>query len=266
MIADVPRRAPGSALEAQVRVISALFMRELLTRFGTSRLGYVWLIGEPMMLAVMISTVHWLSGSHLPNDLPTFLFYGMGYVPFMMFRSITSRGASAVTSNMSLLFHRSISLLDLMIARNLMEMMVCAAIVLLFILGGMLTVGEVPSDPALLILGLLLSALLGHGLAMVLGSVQVFLEFTERLVHPFTYILMPISATFYMVEYMPPEAREMLLWNPLVHVHEMNRWAMFGDRVVPHFDLGYVMIWVIGLNLVGMAGLRGARPRLSMSD
>lgn len=253
-------------MAAQVRVISALFMRELLTRFGRSRIGYIWLIGEPMLLALMISTLHWASGSHLPNDLPTFLFYGMGYVPFFMFRSITARGAGVINANMSLLFHRSISLLDLMIARNLMEMMVCTTIVLLFILGGFLTIGEVPSDPALLILGLLLSALLGHGLAMVLASTQVFLEFVERLVHPFTYLLMPISAPFYMVESMPPEARDVLLWNPLVHVNEMNRWAMFGDRITPHFDLGYVMIWVLGLNLLGLAGLRAARPRLSISD
>ncbi|PWC27856.1 sugar ABC transporter permease [Pseudoroseomonas aestuarii] len=266
MIADVPRRAPSSPLAAQIRVISALFMRELLTRFGRSRVGYIWLIGEPLMLALMISALHWASGSHLPNDLPTFLFYGMGYVPFLMFRSIASRGAAAVTSNISLLFHRSITLLDLMIARNIMETLVCMTLVALFVLGGMLTIGEIPHHPGQLILGLVLSALLGHGLAMLLGSLQVFVEFTERLVHPFTYILMPISAPFYMVETMPPNVREMLLWNPLVHINEMNRWSMFGDRIVPHYDLGYVMIWVLGLNLLGMAGLRAARPRLSMSD
>lgn len=264
VIRDVPRREPSSPAAAQIRVIGALFMREMLTRFGNSRIGYIWLFAEPMILSTMISLIHWSSGHHLPNDLPVFLFYALGYVPFMMFRSIVNRGAHGIQANISLLFHRSISLVDVMVARNLMEMMVCLAIVAIFMAVAAIFFGEPPHAPVAFIGGLVMSALLAHGFGMLLASLQVFYEPIERLVHPITYLLMPISATFYMLEMMPPGTREMLLWNPLVHIHELNRWAQFGDRITPYYDISYVLGWILGLNLLGLAGLRAARPRLSI--
>lgn len=264
MIEDIPRRLPSSALSAQIRVIGALFTREMLTRFGSSRVGYVWLFGEPMLLSTMISLIHWSSGHQMPNNLPVFLFYALGYVPFMMFRSIVNRGAHGIQANISLLFHRSISLTDIMLARNLLEMMVCAAVITIFVAVAMVFFGEYPHQPAVFVAGLLMSALLGHGFGMLLAALQVFYEPVERIVHPLTYILMPISATFYMVDMMPSETQALLLWNPLVHVHELNRWAQFGDRTVPHYDIPYVLTWILALNILGLAGLRAARSRLSI--
>ncbi|KAA2214111.1 sugar ABC transporter permease [Pseudoroseomonas oryzae] len=263
---EIPRREAMGGARAQIQVISALFMREMLTRFGTSRIGYVWLMAEPMILGTMISLLHSLSGKDLPNGLPTFLFYALGYTPFLMFRSIVNRGSGAVTNNISLLFHNRITLLDTMIARNLMEMLVCFTVCLLFIVMGMVVFHEVPHQPALLLAGWFMSALLAHGLAMVIGSAQVMMEWVEHLVHPFTYLLLPISAPFYMLDMLPQGTREALLWNPLVSIHELNRWAMFGDRINPYYDIPYVLAWILGLNLLGMAGLRVARPRLSLSD
>nr|WP_305123542.1 ABC transporter permease [Roseomonas sp. GC11] len=253
-------------MATQLRVIGALIMRELLTRFGRSRTGYFWLLAEPMMLAISISSLHVLSGHDLPNGLPTFWFYAMGYTPFVMFRSIVNRGANVIDANMSLLYHRNITLLDLSIARNMMEAVVCSTIILLFMTVAALFFDEWPHRPALFFLGLIESALLAHGFAMLLASLEVFYEPVERFVHPITYMLMPISATFYMLSSLPYEAREAMLWNPIVHVHEMNRWAMFGDRIVPYYDISYVWLWIIGLNLLGMAGLRAARPRLTMME
>ncbi|MBI0433048.1 ABC transporter permease [Roseomonas sp. KE0001] len=264
MIEDIPRRLPSSALSAQIRVIGALFTREMLTRFGSGRAGYIWLFGEPMLLALMISSIHWARRESLPNGLPTFLFYALSYLPFMMFRTIVNRSANGIQANISLLFHRSISLTDVMVARSVLEMMICAAVITIFITVAMVFFGEYPHQPAVFIAGLLMSALLGHGFGMLLAALQVFYEPVERIVHPFTYILMPISATFYMVDMMPSETREFLLWNPLVHVHELNRWAQFGDRTVPHYDIPYVLTWILALNILGLAGLRAARSRLSI--
>ena len=266
IIGDVPRRAESSQVATQLRVIRALFTRELLTRFGTSRIGFVWLLAEPMMLAMMISTLHWVSGHGVGNGLPTFLFYAMGYTPFVMFRSIVNRGANVINANMSLLFHRNITLLDVAIARNLMEAAVCSMIITIFITVAAIFFNEWPHEPALLFCGLMMSALLAHGLSMLLAALTCFYEALERFTHPLTYMMMPISATFYMMSMVPSETRDLLLINPLVHVHEMNRWAQFGDRVVPYYSIPYVLCWIFGLNLLGMAGLRAARSRITLME
>ena len=41
----------------QRRVISALLMREVITRFGRENVGVLWLIGEPMMFTLGVATL-----------------------------------------------------------------------------------------------------------------------------------------------------------------------------------------------------------------
>jgi capsular polysaccharide transport system permease protein len=67
-----------------------------------------------------------------------------------------------------------------------------------------------------------------------------------------------------MVDILPPETREMFLWIPLPHIHEALRDGFFGDRIVSHYDLVYATSWVVMLNLLGLAALRGVRPKLEM--
>ena len=43
-----PSASFASALATQFRVIGALILRELHTRYGRENIGYLWMIGEPM--------------------------------------------------------------------------------------------------------------------------------------------------------------------------------------------------------------------------
>src|SRR4051794_33212892 len=72
----------------QTRVIGALMLREMGTRFGRDNLGYVWLFLEPMMLGGAIGSIHKISGHEMPGGLEPFLFWVMSYIPFYLFRGI----------------------------------------------------------------------------------------------------------------------------------------------------------------------------------
>ncbi|EHL96884.1 ABC-2 type transporter [Acetobacteraceae bacterium AT-5844] len=265
MSGNVPQRRRDGGLAAQLRVLQALVIREMLGRFGQSRVGYIWLVGEPVMLAVGISTIHWLSDRGLPNNIPTFLFYGLGYAAFFMFRAVVTRCAGAINGNLNLLYHRSISLHDLIIARTLVEFVAVVPVILLFILGGLLYADVWPAYPGLFALSLVLSALLGHGVGALLAALIVLYEPLERIVHPLTYLMMPLSAAFAMVDSMPPAAQEIILKNPLAHVNEAIRYAQWGDKIIAHYDLSFVTFWVIIFNFMGMVALRAVRSRISMA-
>ena len=262
----VPLRQRTNGFDAQLRVIHALFMRELLTRFGSSRIGYVWLVMEPLSLALMISALHWVSGHDLPNGIPIFLFYTLGYLPFMLFRQTLSRGSNAINANISLLFHRNIKLIDVLVARNLMESGVCTVAIALVMLIATIFFEYPPYQPGLFVLGLVFYALLAHGLGMFFASIMTIWEPFEHIVHPFGYIMMPLSGTFFMLSQMGSEQRDAIMWVPLVHVAEMCRYAQWGNKVEPYFDVMYVIWWILALNLLGMAGLRIARPLVKMTD
>jgi capsular polysaccharide transport system permease protein len=75
---------------------------------------------------------------------------------------------------------------------------------------------------------------------------------------------MPISGVFFMLEWLPEWLQEFAAWVPTVHIFELLRDGQFGDRVSAMYDLSYVMFWILGSHLLGLAGLRIARARLGL--
>jgi capsular polysaccharide transport system permease protein len=265
MIDNIPKRRVDGGLKAQVRVVYALLLREMLGRFGLSRVGYLWLVAEPVMLALGVSGIHWMMGEGDVHGVPVFLFYGLGYAPFFMFRAILTRNASTIQAAHSLLFHRPIKLMDLCLARTILEATACLPVIFLFVLASVMSAGIWPAEPGLMPLVLVISALFAHGMGMLLAALVVFYEPLERFIHPLTYLMMPFSGAFSMIESLPPAGQEALLWSPLVHVHEAFRDAMWGSRIVSHYDLSYPILWALFLNMLGMAALRAARPHVTLS-
>jgi capsular polysaccharide transport system permease protein len=75
--------------------------------------------------------------------------------------------------------------------------------------------------------------------------------------------MMPISGAMWMLQDLPPDVREGVLWIPMVSIHEAMREAQFGHRIVSYYDLGYVLLWIIGTTLVGLAAVRAVRRFLN---
>ncbi len=58
IVAQTPRASFLRSLQAQGRVVGALIMRELHTRYGRENIGYLWMILEPMMFAAAVAVLH----------------------------------------------------------------------------------------------------------------------------------------------------------------------------------------------------------------
>ena len=111
---------PSEALATQARVIGALIMRELHTRYGRENIGYLWLIADPLMLGTVISILHNRGGTHSGTNPAAFAM--VGYTIFILFRSMINRSEGAITANAPLLFHRMVTVLDICISRALLEL------------------------------------------------------------------------------------------------------------------------------------------------
>ena len=95
------------ALQTQGRVIYALIMRELHTRYGRDNIGYLWMILEPMMLASAVALLHVGGSTHYGTDIRPVPFAILGYGVFIIFRGIFTRAEGALESNQPLLYHRN---------------------------------------------------------------------------------------------------------------------------------------------------------------
>jgi capsular polysaccharide transport system permease protein len=266
---DAEAARPGEAARTlrgftlQFRVIHALFLREMQTRFGRNQLGFLWLFLEPLMLAMAIATVKWTYdfGQSYPG-VSIFVFALVSYLPYFTFRAIVSRAPGTLRSNMTLLYHSHVKLIDVVLARHALEMGAVFTVMALITVG-LAVYGDMPphSLPTL-VMALVLLFLFSHGLGLLAAAASAVSEVAERLIHPLVYMSLPFSGALIALHSLPPHLRAILLWNPQANIHEMVREGFFGNLLPSYFDVGYTLLCVGIINLLGFAALRAVRPKL----
>jgi ABC-2 type transport system permease protein/capsular polysaccharide transport system permease protein len=115
---------------------------------------------------------------------------------------------------------------------------------------------ELPEDVLQVIGGWLMIAWFGVGLALLLGTLSEASETVEKLWHPMSYLLFPLSGAAFLVESLPKQAQEVVLWLPMVHGVEFLREGFFGSKVIAHYDLSYMALINLVLTVLGLAQLR----------
>lgn len=246
----------------QLRVIGALVLRELQSRYGKRDLSLLWVFLEPLVLSLVIGLFHAVYGRH-STMRRVFEFYAMGYLLYFMMRSVMNRGASAVVQNLPLLAHRRVTLLDVFFARHVIEFLTIGLVMLIFQVGLLFWGAEMPVSPMQMLAALLLMLLLAQGLGFLVGAIAALVPSLERVVHVFSYLILPVSGAFWMMDNLPLWAQEIVVWVPTVHIFEFLREGQFGQLYDYVYELDYVGWWIGGLTLVGMATLRAVRRHLA---
>lgn len=246
----------------QLRVIGALIIREMHTRFGRQKYGYIWLFFEPLLLGTMIAVIHQMRGSESVRG--NFEFFAIGYILFFKFRGMVNRASSTIHSNRGLMYHRQVTLPDLFYARHIIESIACTGVMIVFTIAGIAMGGPFPDSIIKMLSAMLLMFLLAQGIALVVGAATAEWEGLDRLVHAMSYLMLPFCGLFFMVEWLPGWMQDIVLWIPTVHIFELLRDGQFGDMYRPIYDLQYLMGWILMTHLIGLAGLRLVRTRLGL--
>jgi len=253
-------------LLVQIQVVRALVLREVRTRFGQHRLGYLWALVEPMTWIATFAAMYWLIDRTTPGGVPVLPFLATGIVPYLLFRETASRAVVAIDANKGLLFYPDIRPLDLVAARVLLEI-ATNFVVFSVIMGGLalweggLQVGNWLRTA----IGLLLASGLGAGLGLVFCGLSAFTKSAERIVGPLLRPLFWTSAIFFSSNTLPPAAREVLLWNPVLHAVEIVRDGWFPAYHARYVHAWYPLTWVVGLAFFGLTLERVARRRIQLS-
>jgi capsular polysaccharide transport system permease protein len=246
----------------QQRVIGALVIRELGGRFGRYYFGYIWLFIEPLLLGAAIGLVHYWRDR--PTAFGAFEFFAIGYILFFVFRGILNRAPIAIPGNQALLYHRHVTLPDIFFARHLIEAISCFGVLIILLLGLFAVDGSVPESPIKVVGAMLLMALLSQGLAFLAASFSHEIEIAGRFLQALTFIIMPVGGLFFLVEWLPDWAQEIVLWIPTVHLFELLRDGQFGSRFRAVYDLSYVAAWIFMTHLLGLSALRITRQRIGL--
>lgn len=253
-------------LRIEFRVIGALMLRELHTRYGRENIGYLWLILEPLLLATMISLIHQRGPSHFGSDIKPVPLALVGYCNFMTFRSIVNRAEGALEGSASLFYHRTISVFDILMSRALLEVAgTFLAFAILIGLAVAVGVASPPDRPLLYLLGVFLMFWLSFGLSMIVCAITHDNRSLGRLIHPMVYIMMPLSGAFFVLDKLPSEIRDVFYWVPMAHVFELLRYGWFHSASPDFIDPYYLGLWLLGSTLIGLLLISVVRKRIQLS-
>jgi ABC-2 type transport system permease protein/capsular polysaccharide transport system permease protein len=255
----------GESWRIQRRVVWALLLREILTRYGRHNIGFLWLFVEPMLFTLGVTALWTATKSVHGSSLPIVAFAVTGYSSVLLWRNMPSRCVLAMEPNLGLLYHRNVRPIDIYLARLLLEAagagIAFVVLVLFFYFLGWL---ELPEDTLEVIAAWLLLAWMGMGLAFFIGALSESAEMVEKLWHPFQYLLFPLSGAGFIVDALPVQAQHFVLVLPMVHGVEMLREGFFGSQVVAHYSLGYMVVWNLLLTLFGLAQVRKVSMTLEL--
>jgi capsular polysaccharide transport system permease protein len=253
------------SLSQQRRVIGALLLRELITRFGRENLGVLWLVGEPMIFTVAVATLWTTSGLTHASSVPIVAFAVTGYSSVLMWRNSASHCCSAVEANKNLLHHRGVTILDTLFARMALEISgATGSFIVLSLFFSYIGWMSPPADLLLVIGGWLMLAWFGASLALLVGAGVAFSRVVERFWWPIAYVLFPTSGAAFMVDWLPLKLQRLVMYLPMVHGVEMLRQGYFGNVVRTHYDVGYMATCCLVLSLSGFYVVRLASRRVEL--
>lgn len=254
----------AAAIAIQGRVIRALIMRELHTRYGRENIGYLWLIVEPLMLGAVISVLHNKGGSG--GGMNPAVFAMVGYTVFILFRSMINRAEGAIDANASLLYHRMVTVLDICLSRAFLELAgTITAFIILY--GGCYALGyiDIPERPLLLIAGIGAVFCLSLGVSMIITGGTYHNRLLERFVHPFAYFQIPLSAAFFQVKDIPEPYRTYLMYSPLPQAFELVRYGVFQEANADYINPPYIVAWCLVLIVSGLISIKSLKFRIKIN-
>jgi capsular polysaccharide transport system permease protein len=252
----------GERLAEFRRVIGAVLIQDMRSRFGHSHIGYLIAIAWPLSHIGIVMLVHVLRTSAAPvGDSPA-MFVGTGVVPYILCLYPARLLAMAIPQNRQLLNIPVIQPLHLIFSRCILETL-NAVIVLALVMSivALFDIEVLPADTTEAAKAIAAAVFLGIGL----GFFNVVM--CALVGHFFLLFFIFVMIGLYLVSgvYLPPTAmpegvREYMTYNPLLHLVEWLRSAYYTSYDVELINKS-IILWVgaisLTLGLIGERFLRG---------
>ena len=238
------------------RTIFALTSREMSTLYGKSAGGYFWAIVEPVMAIALLSFVFELilRSPSIGNNFQ--IFYASGLLPYAFFNQSAAKLARSINFSRSLLFYPAVTYIDAVAARFIVNTLT-HLIVFFILVSGIIYVYDlqVLLDVPSILLALTMAAVLGAGIGILNCFLFAYLPFWDVIWTVLTRPLFILSTIIYAFEDVPVAFREMLWYNPLIHIVGMSRRGIFTTYEAEYVSTIYVLSIGLGCCAFGLAML-----------
>ncbi|MEO1331147.1 MAG: ABC transporter permease [Pseudomonadota bacterium] len=253
---DLPASETFAGKFAQhIRVVRALIRRDIRSRYARTSGGFLWAIGEPALMIMLLAFVF----SFLLKTPPigeTFIEFKMtGFLAYFLFRQPSNTGAGGINYNLGLMSFPAVTPYDAVVARFYIEFLTVLASTLAI---NMLVYGYYGRLPEFRVEYLMLCIALTFGLVSGVSFVNAVLFWRypsyERIYSAATRPLLILSGVLYLPDQrLPSVALDVLWWNPLIHTVAIFRQGYYPTYNPDFISYEYLIFWIILLNAVGLS-------------
>ncbi|MGF1446561.1 MAG: ABC transporter permease [Pikeienuella sp.] len=253
----------GLACGASWRVIWAVMLRDIRTRFFNHGLGYLLAISWPVAHILVLLGFYTLLGRHAPYGQSIELFFATALVPFMAWNYMSRFIMLSLVINRALLAFPAVKIFDVLVGRAILEVLASLAMLgLLVVLARFAGIDARPADFVSAAAAMATALALGLGcgvLSAVIAMVMPGWVTIYTLLIIAAYIL---SGIVFVPSALPPDLAAALAWVPTLHLVEWMRVAYYDGYPAQLLDRGYVLSWAAATLLAGLALERAIRGRL----
>ena len=231
----------------------AMFMREAISRTMADRMGWFWMIFEPVaFVGIMVFIRSFIRGDRLIVNAEFIPWMIMGLMGFFMVREGMMQGMGAINANSSLFAYRQVRPIDPVLVRNFLEGMLRTFVFLLFIAGGLMLGLEMNPDNAIRAMGAWLSLwTLGVGLGLCTSVAATMIPEVGRVIRMASLPLLIISGVIFPLNQLPHWLLEYLMLNPIPHGLETLRLGFF-ERYQVINGTSMLYFWMFTLSTIAL--------------
>jgi len=157
-----------------------------------------------------------------------------------------------------------VTALDVFVAKAVLQMATMSAVFVLLVFGSDLITGDFErvDDPLQVIAGMALAAMLGFGYGLVTTAGARVTAIVGPIQSVISRLMFWTSGMFYVVADLPSSAREIFLYNPVLHAVEIVRGGWFTNYQAVYANGRYALTFGLVMLLVGLTFERMTRQRV----
>lgn len=258
-----PRISVLRALATKKNVMKAVVLRDMRSRFFNHGLGFLLVSLWPLAHMLILLGIYTVAGRKSPYGDSLNVFFATGLIPTLAFTYVSRFMSLSLTLNRSMLGFPVVSVLDIMMARALLEV-IAAALTLFFMILILLALGNnpFPADLFEAVYAYLAVMLLAVGVGSLAGVFVMLMPFFAT-IYALTMIVVYISSgTLFVASALPEKVAYILSWNPVFHAVEWMRLAYFPGYSDKWLDRSYIISFGVLALFLGLLLERTFRMRM----
>jgi capsular polysaccharide transport system permease protein len=253
-------------LTVQARILKALMLRDIRTRFFGHGLGYLIAVAWPLAHIAVLLLIYSFLGRVAPYGSSMTLYFATGLAPTMAFIYASRWIMLSAATNKPLLAFPIVKITDILFARGILEILSSAlmAIILLATLAAF-GIDVRPASAPQAVEAMCAALLLGLGIGFVNALIALLFPLWVTAYALIIIVIWMCSGVLFVPDALPEIGRQIVSWNPVLHAVEWMRVAYYGSYSSRTLDKTYLLAFGYGSVFISLAVIRFGQRMLTNS-